>query len=121
MPVAPRQRLFELGARLWPYGSGLALATFMAFAERETWTSASERPYTPSIFEWLGSRFAAPIQHLNHEPGLAALLLAILVPAVLLHVVWPKWWLAPVTIAGVLGWAIWGSVALGRVGVQAVG
>lgn len=119
--MTAQARLKDLGARLWPYGSGLFLSAFIAFAERETWHSALERPYASSLWAWWASRFPAPVEHLNHEPGLALLMLAVLVPAVVAHLAWPKWWLAPVSIMGVLGWTIWGSVALGRLGVQAVG
>ena len=118
--MTPQQRLLDLAVRLWPHASGSSLAVFWAFAERESWHPNLARPYAPTLWAWLSSRIPAPIEHLNHEPGLAILMLAILIPLVVAHLVWPKWYVAPLSIVGVFGWTIWGSVALGRLGVQMV-
>ncbi len=101
--------------RFWPHLSGLLLSGFFALAEKESWHQSLDRPYADSVWTWWSTRFPAPIAHLAHEPGVAIAVLLVLVPMVLAHVIKPEWYIAPLSIIGVFGWCVWGSMALGRV------
>lgn len=116
-PVPGRERLRRFLVRFWPHACGFSLTAFWALAERQSWHQTLDRPLTTSLWGWWASRGPAPIQHLDAEPYLATLMLAILVPLILLHAVFPRWWLAPLSLMATFGWFLWGTIALGRLGI----
>lgn len=103
---------YALLRRCWPLLSGLVLCSFFAIAETQNWTPFSDRPYTPSLFEWLATRFSAPVMNFISDP-VAAWPFVILVFVVTRHLYRPRWWNAPLTTGGMMVWCIWGSGLLG--------
>ncbi|MGK0358204.1 MAG: hypothetical protein ACI9U2_000487 [Bradymonadia bacterium] len=103
---------YALLRRGWPLLSGLVLCSFFAIAETQNWTPFSDRPYTPSLLEWLATRFSAPVMHFISDP-VAAWPFVILAFVVTRHLYRPRWWNAPLTTGGMMVWCIWGSGLLG--------
>jgi hypothetical protein len=107
-----KKRLASLALRLWPYGAGLLMCPLLGLAERQS-RQAMLFGEGMAMTDWFAQRLAGPWMLATTHPaeGWPAWVLLALLP---LHLIWPRWWLAPVTVGTLIGWCFWGTQIAGR-------
>lgn len=118
--VSPRERLRRFAVRFWPHFCAFVLGAFWSMAERDTWHVSLDRPYTASVGGWWSSRLAAPIEVLAVNPETGWIMIGVLSPLILLHLIFPRWYFAPFSLMATFAWFLWGTIALGQLGVRVV-
>lgn len=112
--VAEPRRSITRGValRLWPYPIGLAICLIIGLAERQSRQAQLFGEGMP-MADWLALRLGGPWHLAITSPadGWPAYLLLALLP---LHLIWPRWWLAPVVMGTLIAWCFWGSQIIGR-------
>jgi hypothetical protein len=118
--VSPLERLRRFAVRFWPHLCAFVLGAIWSVAERETWHESLDRPFTASVTGWWSSRLTAPIEVLSVNGETGGIMLAVLSPLILLHIIFPRWYFAPLSLMATFTWFLWGTIALGQLGIRVV-